>query len=618
MGRIPRYRRNGYAAPWTGVDVSDGRTEPHEGDAAAVSGSEAQPYRVLARKYRPQLFEDLIGQDAMVRTLSNAFTTGRIAHAYMLTGVRGVGKTTTARLIARALNYETDSVDGPSIELAEPGRHCPAIMESRHVDVIEMDAASNTGIDDVREIIEAVRYRPASARYKVYIIDEVHMLSKAAFNGLLKTLEEPPPHVKFVFATTEIRKVPVTVLSRCQRFDLRRIDTEGLIAHLTGIAGKENVSVDPEAVALIARAAEGSVRDALSLLDQAIALCGDDIAADAVRDMLGLADRARIIDLLESVLAGDVAKALEEFSGQCAAGADPVVALTDLAALVHWVTRLKLVPSASGDVSVSEAERTRGADMAGRLSMRVLTRLWQMLLKGIAEAQAAPNPEAAAEMMLVRMCYVSDLPAPEEVVRKLTDAPGGGEGAGRAENGSGAPAGPPPERARQSADVTQLNVAPKPPEAEPVAQEVEVERAPDLAAPQSFQDIVELAGAKRDIKLKSALERGVRLVSFRHGHIEINLADGMPPRIVNDLTQRLKEWTGSRWIVSLSQDEGEKTIFEQAKEREAALLAEASSHPVVEAALKTFPDAKIVSVKEAFDPGDMADPIGDGADEESD
>ena len=597
--------------------MSDGQTEPHEGDAAEVSGSGVQPYRVLARKYRPQLFEDLIGQDAMVRTLSNAFTTGRIAHAYMLTGVRGVGKTTTARLIARALNYETDAVDGPSIELAEPGSHCPAIMESRHVDVVEMDAASNTGIDDVREIIEAVRYRPASARYKVYIIDEVHMLSKAAFNGLLKTLEEPPPHVKFIFATTEIRKVPVTVLSRCQRFDLRRIDTEGLIAHLTAIAGKESVSVDPEAVALIARAAEGSVRDALSLLDQAIALCGDDIAADAVRDMLGLADRARIIDLLDAVLTGDVAKALEEFSSQCAAGADPVVALTDLAALVHWVTRLKLVPSASGDVSVSEAERTRGADMAGRLSMRVLTRLWQMLLKGIAEAQAAPNPEAAAEMMLVRMCYVSDLPAPEEVVRTLTDAPGGGDAPGRTENGAGAPSGPPPERARQSGEVAQLNVAPKPPETEPVPQEVETERKPDLAAPQSFQDIVELAGAKRDIRLKSALERGVRLVSFRHGHIEINLADGMPPRIVNDLTQRLKEWTGSRWIVSLSQDEGEKTIFEQAKEREAALLAEARSHPVVDAALKTFPGAEILSVKEAFDPGDMVDPIDGGTDEDN-
>jgi DNA polymerase-3 subunit gamma/tau len=579
-------------------DSSGGQAESLP--AAGETPDAGQAYRVLARKYRPQTFADLIGQNAVVRTLSNAFATGRIAQAYMLTGVRGVGKTTTARLIARALNYETDAGEGgPSLDLSELGRHCQAIMESRHVDVVEMDAASHTGIDDIREIIEAVRYRPASARYKVYIIDEVHMLSKAAFNGLLKTLEEPPPHVKFVFATTEVRKVPVTVLSRCQRFDLRRIEAEQLIFHLSKIAGLENVKAQDEALALIARAAEGSVRDGLSLLDQAIALCGASIATDDVRQMLGLADRARTIDLLDRVLAGDVAAALDELKAQHDAGADPLVVVTDLAALVHWITRLKLVPAAGNDISVPEEERTRGAAMAERLSMRVLTRAWQMLLKGVDEIQGAANPMAAADMVLVRLAYVADLPAPDELVRKLEAEPVVDTG-GTQPRDAGAPAQPAPRAADDRPAIAQAQAAQAiEQQAAPVPEQAETEpRAPQ---PQSFEEVVALAAEKRDIKLKTALERNVRLVSFRPGHLDISLAEGTQTALVGELTRRLSEWTGERWIVSLSQDEGDKTLFEKTKEREDAALADAMRDPVVDAALKLFPGAEILAVRDTFE-----------------
>ncbi len=368
----------------------------------------AAGYRVLARKYRPASFADLVGQDAMVRTISNAFETGRIPQAWILTGVRGVGKTTTARILARALNYELPdgSVTGPSINMPGLGVHCQAIIESRHIDVIEMDAASHNGVDDVRQINDAIRYAPVSARTKVYILDEVHMLSPAAFNALLKTLEEPPPHAKFIFATTEIRKVPVTVLSRCQRFDLRRIDTAVLVKHLEGIAAKENIGAEREALALIARAAEGSVRDALSLFDQAIAHAAGPVRSQDVRDMLGLADRARVIDLFEALMKGDVARALAELRDQYDSGADPSVVLADLAEFTHFVTRVKVVPAVAEDISLGEAERTRGRSFAAALSMRVLSRTWQMLLKGIAEVQAAGRPIAAAEMVLVRIAYV--------------------------------------------------------------------------------------------------------------------------------------------------------------------------------------------------------------------
>src|SRR5437868_5265027 len=411
-------------------------------DATATSGAapdatSGASYRVLARKYRPATFTDLIGQEAMVRTISNAFETGRLPQAWILTGVRGVGKTTTARILARALNYELPdrSVSGPTIDMPALGVHCQAIIESRHVDVIEMDAASHNGVDDVRQINEAVRYSPVSARYKVYILDEVHMLSTAAFNALLKTLEEPPPHVKFVFATTEIRKVPITILSRCQRFDLRRVDASLLVRHLEGICAKETIAAEPGALALIARAAEGSVRDALSLLDQAIAHAAGSLRAEDVRQMLGLADRTRIIDLFEALMRGDMPKALAELRDQYDSGADPAVVLSDLAEFTHFVTRVKIVPSVADDLALAEAERTRGRAFAAALSMRVLSRVWQMLFKGLAEVKEAAKPLAAAEMVLVRIAYAADLPTPDEVVR---DIQGNGAGAPAPANGGGA------------------------------------------------------------------------------------------------------------------------------------------------------------------------------------
>src|SRR5471030_3156086 len=394
---------------------------PDKGLDLGATAPVGTSYRVLARKYRPATFADLIGQDAMVRTVSNAFETGRIPQAWILTGVRGVGKTTTARILARALNYELPdgSIKGPTIHMKVPGVHCQAIMESRHMDVLEMDAASHTGVDDVRQINDSVRYAPASARYKVYIIDEVHMLSTAAFNAFLKTLEEPPEHAKFVFATTEIRKVPVTVLSRCQRFDLRRVDADVLMAHLANIAGKENVEAEPEALGIIARAAEGSVRDSLSLFDQAIAHAAGVVRADAVRQMLGLADRTRVIDLFDSLARGDIASAFREFREQYDTGADPIVVLSDLAEFVNFVTRVKIVPATAENVAFGETERLRARDFAAKLSMRVLSRMWQMLLKGITEVQAATRPAAAAEMVLVRIAYVADLPTPDEALKML-------------------------------------------------------------------------------------------------------------------------------------------------------------------------------------------------------
>src|SRR5947208_11455475 len=401
------------------TDKPDGADQ---GGFALGGGPEAgKPYRVLARKYRPSSFDDLIGQEAMVRTVSNAFETGRIPQAWILTGVRGVGKTTTARILARALNYEMadGSVKGPAIQMPTLGVHCQAIMESRHMDVLEMDAASHTGVDDVRQINDSVRYAPASARYKVYIIDEVHMLSTAAFNAFLKTLEEPPEHAKLVFATTEIRDVPVTVLSRCQRFDLRRVEADVLMGHLSNIAKKEGVEVEPEALGIIARAAEGSVRDSLSLFDQAIAHAAGLVRADAVRQMLGLADRTRVIDLFEHLARGDIASAFGEFRAQYDVGADPVVVLSDLAEFVNFVTRVKIVPATADNVAFGETERVRAREFAAKLSMRVLSRMWQTLLKGIAEVQTATRPAAAAEMVLVRIAYVADLPTPDEAIKML-------------------------------------------------------------------------------------------------------------------------------------------------------------------------------------------------------
>ncbi len=416
-----------------------------------LNGKAAAGYRVLARKYRPSDFSALIGQEPMVRTLTNAFLTGRIAQAWMLTGVRGVGKTTTARILARALNYRTAEVDQPSVDLAVQGEHCRSILEGRHVDVIEMDAASHTGIDDIRDIVERVRYAPVSARYKVYIIDEVHMLSTQAFNGLLKTLEEPPPHVKFIFATTEIRKVPITVLSRCQRFDLRRADAGLLAGHLRKIAGLEDVAVDEAALAMIARAAEGSVRDALSILDQAIAHGSGAVTDEQVRMMLGLADRSRIVDLFAHLMKGDAASALTEFRAQYDFGADPAAVLTDLAEFCHLVTRLRFVASAADDASLSEDERRRGAEFAAALSVRILSRTWQMLIKGIPEVQASNRPVSAAEMVLIRIAHAADLPTLDEALKAL-----GGEAAG---SGAARPSGPGPAPARPGNGVNAVAAA---------------------------------------------------------------------------------------------------------------------------------------------------------------
>jgi DNA polymerase III subunit gamma/tau len=542
-------------------------------------------YRVLARKYRPKGFEDLIGQDAMVRTLRNAFEADRIHQAYIFTGVRGVGKTTTARIIARALNYEFDdgSIAKPTIEMPALGRHCEAIIESRHVDVIEMDAASNTGVDNVREIIEAVRYRPAYARYKVYIIDEVHMLSNASFNALLKTLEEPPEHVKFLFATTEIKKVPVTVLSRCQRFDLKRIDMPLMVKYLAGIAGLEKVNLSEEALALIARASEGSVRDSLSLMDQAIAHGDGKVEADQVRDMLGLADRARIIDLFEHAMRGDIAAALAELTAQYDSGADPISVITDLSEYVHTVTRLKLAPGTANDPTLSETEKTRGAVFARDLSIRTLTRAWQILTKGLPETQAAPRPIVAAEMLLVRLAFAADLPTPDEALKMLKDGAGAVSGGAAASTPRGGGGGASAVLARPVIAAANPSYQPQPaPAAAPTM------RIDSLAA------LVALAAEKRDPMLVSALERDVRLVRFEDGLFEFNLAPNADAGIVQRVGRRLQEWTGRRWTVALSNETGDPAIRELQDARRAEEEAQRHQHPVVQAVLAMFPGATVI------------------------
>jgi DNA polymerase-3 subunit gamma/tau len=548
------------------------------GDAPAAS------YRVLARKYRPSNFNDLIGQEAMVRTISNAFETGRIPQAWILTGVRGVGKTTTARILARALNYELPdgSVKGPTIDLPTFGLHCKAIMESRHIDVIEMDAASHNGVDDVRQINDAVRYAPVNARYKVYILDEVHMLSTAAFNALLKTLEEPPPHAKFIFATTEIREVPVTVLSRCQRFDLRRIDAATLVKHLGGIAGKENIEVEQEALALVARAAEGSVRDSLSLFDQAIAHAAGKVHAENVRQMLGLADRTRVIDLFESLMKGDVAAALTELREQYDIGADPAVVIADLAEFTHFVTRMKIVPSVADDVSLGEVERTRGRALATALSIRVLSRTWQMLLKGTAEVEEAGRPLAAAEMVLVRIAYVADLPTPDEAIRALSGGDGGatprpsGNGGGGGAGAGAVSAATPSQAPRFEAPrgVPRAVAVAREPMAQASAPQPQAASQPQSAPAlviRNFAELVALAADKRDIQMKLALERDMRLVRCEDGKLEIALEQTASKMLVNDMSRKLQLWTGRPWVVVISREEGAPTLKSLADAQKAEL-----------------------------------------------
>lgn len=575
--------------------------------AAPAPAAAATPYRVLARKYRPGSFDDLIGQEALVRTVSNAFETGRIPQAWILTGVRGVGKTTTARILARALNYEMadGSVKGPTIHMPTHGIHCQAIMESRHIDVLEMDAASHTGVDDVRQINDSVRYAPSSARYKVYIIDEVHMLSTAAFNAFLKTLEEPPEHAKFVFATTEIRKVPVTVLSRCQRFDLRRVDADVLMKHLSNIGAKENVEVEPEALGIIARAAEGSVRDSLSLFDQAIAHAAGIVRADAVRQMLGLADRTRVIDLFDSLARGDIASAFKEFREQYDVGADPIVVLSDLAEFVNFVTRVKVVPATADNVAFGETERLRARDFASKLSMRVLSRMWQMLLKGITEVQGATRPAAAAEMVLVRIAYVADLPTPDEAIRML-DQNGGtspmisGNGGGRSAPSSGAPSSPGPvamapmQSSPRGATMQRGSAEPSP---RPQMSAPDAQPAPVLKI-STFPELVALAGEKRDLMVRGALEADVRLIKIEDGRLELAMERTASRTLINDLSRKLEQWTGRRWAVIVSNEQGQPTLRDQLLEQKNERQRAAEADPRVKEVLAKFPGAKLIEVRQ--------------------
>jgi DNA polymerase-3 subunit gamma/tau len=596
------------------TDAGTPVTPPNDPDSVHQGGFDlggppqaGQHYRVLARKYRPSSFDDLIGQDAVVRTVSNAFETGRVPQAWILTGVRGVGKTTTARILARALNYELPdgSAKGPTIHMPVPGVHCQAIMESRHMDVLEMDAASHTGVDDVRQINDSVRYAPASARYKVYIIDEVHMLSTAAFNAFLKTLEEPPEHAKFVFATTEIRKVPVTVLSRCQRFDLRRVDADVLMGHLANIAGKENVEVEPEALGIIARAAEGSVRDSLSLFDQAIAHAAGPVRADAVRQMLGLADRTRVIDLFDSLARGDIASAFREFREQYDTGADPIVVLSDLAEFVNFVTRVKIVPATADNVAFGETERVRARDFAAKLSMRILSRMWQMLLKGITEVQAATRPAAAAEMVLVRIAYVADMPTPDEAIRML-DQNGGASpvvasssASARATSTSTVSSSVASSMSSSAARASSVprasaEASVRPQMASPVA---DAQAAPAAMKIASFPELVALAGEKRDLLLRGALEAHVRLVRIEDGRLELALEPAAPRTLVNDLSRKLEQWTGRRWTVIVSNEPGEATLRSQNEIQKNQRERAAEADPRVQEVLARFPGAKVVEVR---------------------
>ena len=559
--------------------------------------AKSQNYQVLARKYRPETFVDLVGQEAMVRTLRNAFAADRIAQAFIMTGIRGTGKTTTARIIAKGMNcVGVDGNGGPTTDPCGQCEHCTAIMEGRHVDVIEMDAASNTGVANIREIIDSVHYRAASARYKVYIIDEVHMLSTGAFNALLKTLEEPPAHVKFIFATTEIRKVPVTVLSRCQRFDLRRIEPEVMIALLRKIATAEGAEISDDALSLITRAAEGSARDATSLLDQAISHGAGETTADQVRAMLGLADRGRVLDLIDMILRGDAAGALVELSAQYSDGADPMAVLRDLAEITHWVSVIKITPEAADDPTISPDERSRGLDMADKLPMRVMTRMWQMLLKAIEEVSIAPNAMMAAEMAIIRLTHVADAPTPGDLVTKLKDAtpppagPGGGGGGG--------------VRHAPTGGATAYSSTPAPTHSGPsgpVAQAAPVLAENALARYARFQDVLDLISAHRDVKLLVEVEKGVRLARYQPGRIEFEPSPEASPDLASKLGSRLQAWTGNRWAVILVNEGGKPTVAEVRDAEINARKAEAATNPLVQAVLATFPKSKITEVRTAAD-----------------
>ncbi|WP_341365350.1 DNA polymerase III subunit gamma/tau [Thalassospira sp. SN3W] len=578
----------------------DMEQEPAAAAPASVTAPKAEEapkseYQVLARKYRPKTFDELIGHGPMVKTLSNALESGRLAHAFVLTGVRGIGKTTTARIIARALNcIGPDGKGNATIEPCGVCEHCRAIAEDRHVDVLEMDAASRTGVDDIRELIEGVRYRPTSARYKIYIIDEVHMLSKSAFNALLKTLEEPPEHVKFIFATTEIRKIPITVLSRCQRFDLRRVQTDELAAHYKRIATLEHADIEDEALALIARAADGSVRDGMSLLDQAISHGAGKVTTQQVRDMLGLSDRSRIFDLFDRTMKGEINEALELLGAQYALGGDPAVMLQDMLDLTHWLTRVKLSPEAANDPGVSQIERDRGKEIAAKLAMPQLTRAWQMLLKGLEETRIAPSPIQAAEMILIRLAYAAEMPPPGDLIKKLRNdlnksgnAPQGGGGS----NGGG---GPGPRMQVVNGGGAAVAHARPDPLGEP-------EQAPQQVyakLPETFAEVAELLSKERETTaLAIQLKNYMHLVKYEPGRIEFRPARGARADLSSQLIKTLNNLTGHRWLVSVSErEEGAPTLKEQELEELEQRKADASLDPLVKAILDGLPKAKIVAV----------------------
>ena len=578
------------------------------------SESESQDdYTVLARKYRPTSFDGLIGQEAMVRTLTNAIGSGRLAHAFVLTGVRGVGKTTTARIIARVLNcIGDDGNSGPTASPCGICEHCTAIAEDRHVDVLEMDAASRTGVDDIRELIEGVRYRPTSARYKVYIIDEVHMLSKNAFNALLKTLEEPPEHVKFIFATTEIRKIPVTVLSRCQRFDLRRVDGETLSNHFKSVADNEGAEISEGALNLIARAADGSVRDGLSLLDQAIAHGSGAVDDQQIRDMLGLADRSQTFTLLEAVLKGDIAPALALFEQLYKDGADPSSVIEDLLEITHWLTRIKIAPSAADDPGVPEIERVNGKDMAERLTMAAIARAWQMLLKGLSEVRTAPSPAQAAEMVLVRLAYASDLPTPADALKAMkadgTGASASSAAASQAPAATHASAAFPSSGANQP-EMPSSPLQPDQPRAALAGGDtvqalqlgtvVEPELTPqDVETdPKTFLEVAKLVGGKGEAILRANIINNVHLVSFEPGRIEVGLGQHAKKELPYEMAKFLSETTSMRWVVTVSNQAGDPPLQQQWDAGKAAERASAADHPLVKAVLETFPGATVEAVR---------------------
>ena len=542
--------------------------------------SSKNSYKVLARKYRPQNFEDLMGQEIMVQTLKNAFKTNRIAHAYILTGVRGIGKTTTARLLARSLNYETETINEPNIDMLELGKHCLEIMESRHIDVIEMDAASRTGISDIREIIDSVNYSPSSARYKIYIIDEVHMLSKAAFNGLLKTLEEPPPHVKFIFATTEVQKIPLTILSRCQRFDLKRFDHDMIKLLISKVCEKEMVSIEDPIIDLIAKASGGSARDSLSLLDQAMALSSDgNISEEKIRQMLGLSDQSRIIDLYEFISNTEIEKALLEVKDQVDIGIDPVNLIESLGDLIHELTRLKVTDSNDDNLSLGPEGFSRIKSLKDKISVKHLSRYWQMILKSSSEIKNFSKPLAALEMAIIRMSYISDLPTPDEIIKKI-------EG-NKTESSE--------KKSLNSKVNNSITVTPAV-SAKPIQQEKIIEENSEID-PKSFEDIIKLARLNKNIRLQYDLENNVSLVSFEKGKIELNILNS-DEKILFALSNKLQEWTNQKWLIVSSSAQGQKTIKEVRDDDKFELHSLIKEHPIYTKAIMEFDTVEITSIEE--------------------